>query len=227
MQRMAREVKSRRQGGGPARFDKLQIQVFRGTIDFIADDKVPERGDVNPDLVCPARDRSRLKERKCRCRIFKLVEFFKMRECLRSGRMDDALEVDLCFCNFALPDNRGIDAKIVHDGNSIYQSEVAFLDFPVLHRHGGTPRGGRVFCDEHETARFPVEPVDQRNLAAIGNFIAKQILQRIPECAWTAWFGWVHEQARRFVDGNQVGRFTDDLEVCLIVAHVAESIAQE
>ena len=117
---MAREVKSRRQGGGPSRFDEFQIQVFRWPIDFIPDDKVPERGDVYPNLVCPSRDRARLKERKSRCRIFKVVELFEVRECLRPGWVDDALEVDFCFRNFAFPDNRGIDAKLVLGGNSIH-----------------------------------------------------------------------------------------------------------
>ena len=94
----------------------------------------------------------------------------------------------------------------------------------LLHGHGGGSRGGGGFRDEHDPAGFAVQTVDERDLAAIREFIAQQVTEPVPERPGAVRLGGVNQKSGRFVHDKEVRSFAEDLEVCLNKFHNAAMV---
>jgi len=138
--------------------------------------------------------------------------------------MHRPLEVDGGFSNLAEPDDRGVDLKFLLLRPAVDDHQVRLPDFPLLHRHGGGSGGLRGLGDEHGPAGLPVEPVDERDLSPVDQFVAEEFPEGVPERAGAVRLRRVHEEAGRFGNGQQVGGFPEDLEVCLNSAHIAAMV---
>lgn len=91
--------------------------------------------------------------------------------------------------------------------------EVFFRDSLLLHEQAKTPRGGRVFRHEDEAARLAIEPVDDRNLAAVRDLKCEELFQFAPKRPNSARFRGVHQEERRLFHHDEVFTFRDDGEI--------------
>ena len=69
-----------------------------------------------------------------------------------------------------------------------------------------------MFGHEGEAAGFAIEPIDQRDLPAIGQFEGEQPAQAVPECEAAVRFARVRLDERRLLDDDPVGGFVDDVD---------------
>ena len=66
-----------------------------------------------------------------------------------------------------------------------------------------------------DAAGFAVEPVDERDLAAVRELVAQEIAEPVPERPRAARLRGMHEQPGRLVHGKKVRRLPEDLELFL------------
>ena len=93
--------------------------------------------------------------------------------------------------NFGLADvslsqNRLIDREFIVLGPTPNDGVVGFVKFVALHRFGKPMGRFGGFGDEDDAAGFAVEPSDDRNLPAVGDFEKEKILQLIEKRSWPA-----------------------------------------
>ncbi len=74
-------------------------------------------------------------------------------------------------------------------------------------------RGRRGFCNQHQSAGFPVESVHNRNLSAAGDFECEQIAQLFPESRRSARLCRVNQKKGRFVNDDVVISLIDNFKV--------------
>jgi len=156
-----------------------------------------------------------------------VLEFFQNPEigdCERAARVDHSLQVDLGVQNLAPADDGGVDLEIFIRRVAGDDREIGLPDFSLLHRDGGLARGGRGFGDEDHAARFAVEAVDERHLAIVRDLVGKEFAQAVPKRLRPARLARMDQQAGWFVHGDQVGRFAENPELCLISHRFAETL---
>ena len=125
------------------------------------------------------------------------------------------------------PDRRGhVNAlpgeRRIHRGGIPFRpapddGEIFLRDALLLHHQTKTPRGGGVLRHEHEPAGFPVEPVHDRNLAAVRDLEGEQLFQFAPKCARAGRFGGMNEQEWRLLDDDEIVALRHDGEVVCVV----------
>ena len=96
---------------------------------------------------------------------------------------------------------------------AISDSDVFFLKSLLLHQQAKFSRYGRGFCDQHKTARFAIEPINDRYLAAIRDFKSEEFAQLFPESRSVVRFGRMRQQKRRLIHDEIVVGFLDDFEI--------------
>ena len=84
---------------------------------------------------------------------------------------------------------------------------------------GGFSRLGH----QQSSAGLTVKTIYQRNLPTVCELIAQQGTELMPQCPRAVRFGRVCQQARRLVHHQKVFRFTQDLELRLILCLHAAS----
>ncbi len=75
------------------------------------------------------------------------------------------------------------------------------------------PRRRRSFGDEHESARFAIQTIDDRNLSAVGDFKREQLAQFFPQGRPAIGLGWMREQKWRLVHDDVIVALVDNLEI--------------
>ena len=105
-----------------------------------------------------------------------------------------------------------IDFELVVLGPPVHEGEVFFVDLLPLHEEGKMAGSVPRFGDQGETAGLSVEAVDDGNLAAIRDFEGEQAAEVIPHRGRAARFARMHQEMRRLVDDEELGRFIDEVD---------------
>lgn len=126
---------------------------------------------------------------------------------MNSGRQHAALAEEGC-----------IDGLLRPGWVTVHDAEVGFFDVARGHGGGEKTGGGGVFGDENQPAGFAVEPVDDGNLAAIGDFKGEELSETVPQgerVVGTGRGGGMNEEMRRFIDDDPIGRFVEDAKMAV------------
>jgi len=224
VQGVAGEEKAFGERGRPAGADEFQVAIGRGAVDFVADDRMSPMGEMDPDLVGAAGEGLRGDKGKGISVAQGPGQDAKAGVSGGTPGMHGTLEMDRGFGHLAEPEDGGIDVKSFFLRPAADDGEIGFPDFSFLHGHGGCAGGSGRFGHQHGSAGLAVEPVDERHLAAVDEFVAKEFAQSVPEGARAAGLGGMHEEAGRFVHDKEVGSFPEDFEVFLNRSHIATMV---
>jgi hypothetical protein len=82
-----------------------------------------------------------------------------------------------------------------------------------LHQQAESACFGRSFRHQHQAARFPIEAIHDRNLAAGGNLECEQFTQFAPKIWRAVWLCGVNKKKWRLIDDSVVVGFIDDIEM--------------
>ena len=107
----------------------------------------------------------------------------------------------------ALPQERRVDLEGVRFRPAPDEREVFLFDAPRHHLLAKFAGGRAMFGDEREAAGFAVEPVDDRDLPAIDDFVGKQLAQFIPERPFAVRFARMHFHERAACPRRSSRRF--------------------
>jgi hypothetical protein len=216
MQSVVVEEKLLLQGWSPARFDEFEVTVFVRAIDFVADERQTERGQMNTDLVGAASDRLAIEDAEPAPAVLETFDDVELGFCEVTGRMNSLFQPDFAWHPFALTEERLIDFEVIDLRPTLDDGGIKFLD--LLPGHEPTEFAGSlcVLGDQHESAGFTVEPVDERDLASVLDFEGEQIAELQPECTRTVRFRRVHEEVWGLVHDQEVGFFVNDLEAICV-----------
>ena len=110
----------------------------------------------------------------------------------------------------ALPLERGIDHVPFPLRPAPHDREIFFQESLSLHEQTETARGHLCLGHQNEAAGFAIEPVNDRNLSAIGNFKCEHFAQSLPKCRGSIRLLRVCQQQRRLIDHNVIGRLIDN-----------------
>lgn len=127
--------------------------------------------------------------------------------------MNHLLQPDLGFFVSSLSIQRSFDDFGFPFRPTPNNRQILLFQPALLHEQSKSSGGCRCFRDENETTRFAVEPVYDRNLAAIGNFKGEQFAQLLPERIYPTWFRGMNEEEWRFIHNDVIVRLIDDLEM--------------
>ena len=113
----------------------------------------------------------------------------------------------------ALPRERSVHRNRIQFRPAPDDSKIFLGDALLLHEQAETSRGGGVFRYEDQPAGFAIEPVDDRNLPAIGDLESEQLLQLAPKRARMAGFRRMHQQERRLFHDDEFRCLGNDGEI--------------
>lgn len=215
MERVTRKEKLSLQFCRPTGFNKLKIKLFVRPINFIADDGVPEMREMHPNLMCPSGAGDGPDNREPARRVVWPNEpphDPELRYRRRAAFVDHLLEPDARGGEFALARERSVDRRRLPFRPAKHDREIFLFDLAPFHRAAEPARARQIFRDQDESARFAIEPVHDRNLAAVHEFEREQLAQRRPERRRAVRFGRVNEKERRLVDHEVVIGFRDEAE---------------
>ena len=91
--------------------------------------------------------------------------------------------------------------------------EVFLFDLAALHRETKVSRRRRIFRDQHQSARLPVEPVDDRHLTTVDQLEGEQLPQGRPECWGSVGFARVDKEERGLVHHDVIFRLRHNAEL--------------
>lgn len=204
----------------PTGASELEVAFRRRTIDFIAQYRVSKMGGVDSDLVGAASEGACFQQGEGPCLAECALENAEFRGCGRALRVNHALEVNGRGCHFPLANDWGIYASGVPLGVSEHEHEVGFIDAALLHRHGSSAGGGRVFRNENDPAGLTVQAVDERDLPLVCDLKSQEVAESVPQGSGATWFARVDKKAWGLIHREKVRCFADDAEVCLIALHL-------
>ena len=127
--------------------------------------------------------------------------------------MNRLLEPDRRWRVNSLSGERRIDGFGIPFRPAPNDREIFLCDALLLHHQSQNAAPPAVLRHEHEPARFPVEPIDDRNLSAIRDLEREQMFQFAPECARSSRLGGMNEQKWRLLDDEEIIALRDDREV--------------
>ena len=127
---------------------------------------------------------------------------FRPGRCAR--RMNGLLKPDERWGVNSLPGQRSIHQFGIPFRPAPDDGEIFLRDALLLHQQTKTSRRGPVLRDQDESARFPIEPVHDRNLSAVRDFEGEQVFQFAPERGRIRRFRGMNEQKWRLVDDDEV-----------------------
>ena len=163
MQRVTRQKQFAFEFRRPAGLNEFQIKIFIRTVDFIADDRMTERSEMNTNLMSPSRFRNRADKR----------EFFSRRR----SSVEALFDTKFCDCRGALgmnhllqPDRRRLLRALAKQGSidnfrlparpAPDDGEIFLVDALLLHEQTKSSRGGSCFCNEDKSAGLAVQSID-------------------------------------------------------------------
>src|ERR1041384_3761765 len=180
MKRMPKQKELAIQVRRPTGFDKFQIQSFVRPVDFIANNWMPERCEVNANLSRASRFRKGANQSELisiRCRPFDFAQdrscetLFNMKfsDSLRAFWMNHLFQPNPGRLMFALSIKRRFDSFRFPIRPAPNDREIFFVQMSILHEQTKSTRGRGRFCDKDNAARFAIESIYDRNLSAIGD----------------------------------------------------------
>lgn len=143
---------------GQAVFHECQIAIFVMPVEFVADDRVTDVREVNPDLMFATGVRANLQQSKAPFRALETPLDPEFGGGLRAIGSNAVLDYDLA--GFVLAE-RLVDNLVILRRPAVDDGPVFLGDFP---RFPGLPEAaGELigFCHQNQAAGFAVEPVDQ------------------------------------------------------------------
>ena len=114
---------------------------------------------------------------------------------------------------FSLPGKRRIHRGRFPIRPAADEREVFLPNLAALHRESEAARRRGIFGDKDEAARLAIEPVDDRNLAAVDQLESEKLAQRGPKRRRAVRFARMNEEERRFIDYEVILRLVDDPEI--------------
>lgn len=139
--------------------------------------------------------------------------------------MHHLLYPDRRFCNLAFPKDGSVKIQGLPVWPAMNNRMVSFMNATLLHRDAEKPRRRLMLCHQHGAACFPIQSIDDGNLAAIRQFKSQQILQPMPKRRCAIWCAGVDLQRRRFIHDDVVVRLVDDGKSCIDRAKHISAIA--
>jgi hypothetical protein len=137
--------------------------------------------------------------------------------CRNTGRMNRLLEPDWRWRVNSLSGERRIHRFRIPFRPAPDNCEIFFSDALLLHHYAKTSRRGRGLRHQHQSARFPVEPIDYRNLPTIRNLEGEQMFQFAPECPRPSRSGGMNKQEWWLLDNNEIIALPDYREVLHVI----------
>ena len=174
--------------------DESQIQRLIGAVNFVSDDRMTNRGKVNPDLMRSACQWRGPNDTKFPS-IVLYESFFdcEFRSGGGPGGTHSLLQPDWRGTVFALSSKRRAYELLVPVWPAARDGKVFLPDSVLLHRQTESPGGCARFCNQDQSARFTIEPVNDGNLATIFHFKSEQLAQFEPKRSRTAGLGGMDE----------------------------------
>jgi hypothetical protein len=114
---------------------------------------------------------------------------------------------------FALAIQRGINDLVLPFRPAPNDCAILFAKPMSLHHEPKISRSRRGFCNQNQSAGFPVESVHNRNLSAAGDIECEQVTQLFPESWRIAGLCRMNQKKRRLVDDDVVIGLIDDFKV--------------
>ena len=192
----------------PAMLDELEVEVGIGSVDFVAEDRMPEVGQVDAELV-QAAGVSLEAEERC---LFAGGDAPEFRFC-RGGaaalgvveRDDAAADPDGIYGRDAETAERGVDDPVFLLNAAVDKGEVGLGDL-AAHGHAAEGRGGFGRAGgEDDAAGLAVESVGEGD-----EFSGKLLLEPAEEGGRAVGPGGMGEQIGRLGDDDEVGMGLDE-----------------
>ena len=114
---------------------------------------------------------------------------------------------------FALSIQRCINCSLVPIRPAPNDGEIFFFQSLFLHQETEFSRDGGRFRDKHESARLAIEPIHNRNLAAIRDLEGEQFAQLFPQSRLSIRFRRVHKKIGRLVDDKVIVGLVDNRDI--------------
>ncbi len=208
MEGMTRQQQAGCELRGPAVAYEIEVARLIGAVYFVAEDGEAEEGKMGANLVHAAGDGEALHEREFR-------QIIVRRDAFQHAKQS-AAAATVGVTGLAHADPGGGEG--VHGSQRLgaacgipqrpptHDGQVAFPDEVVLHGTAQLASGGRIFGDEHETARFAIQAVDERHAAPASQFVGEELGYTAEQGGLVAAHaaGGVHDERRRFVDHQRI-----------------------
>lgn len=174
---------------------------------------------MHPDLMRPASPRGRADDAEAITRgpVRKSLLDLEIGASWSARRMNGLLEPDHGRLVSALPGERRFHRLGIPFRPSPNNCEIFLCDPLRLHHQTKTAGRAGALRHEHQPARFPVEPIDDRNLSTIRDLEGEQMSQFAPECARSSRFARMNEQERRLLHHDEILALRHDREVVRVV----------
>ncbi len=213
MQSVSRQKQFALQLLRPTVFDEAKVKLLVRSINFVTDNRVAEMGKMDPDLVraagfgeCPDNGELAATGSVPNESLFDS----EIRHRRRAFFMNHLLEPDVGVPEVPLTRERRVERCCLPLGPSSNDREVFFRDLASFHRATKSPRGRKIFGNEDEPAGFPVEPVHDRDLAAVDQLKGEKFAQRGPKRRRAVRFARMNEEEGRLVDDEIILGFGHD-----------------
>ena len=177
---------------------------------------MPGRRKVNPNLMSSPGHRARPNQRKSiaiRRMLFEAFDDLKLRLSGRAVIANRLLQPNRRRPVISLPVEWRID-DVRRPFRPTPDDCLIFLQETLpLHQQTESTRRRRCLGDENEPARFAIEPVDNGDLTAIGNFKGEHFPQCFPKRRRSIRLLRVRQQQRRLIDYDVIRGLINDWEV--------------
>ena len=159
MQGVTGKVEELLQTTAPASLDKLEIAIFRWTIDLVSHDRMPKAAEMNSYLVRSSRLGHGAHNSKRTLCVFEPAEHLKV--CCRvfAIGMSNLLNPDSGFPHFALPEYRLGHPLAIPLRPPGHYRKVFLLDLSALHRSPKTPRSLPRPRHQNQPTRLPIKTI--------------------------------------------------------------------
>src|ERR1700730_18529610 len=128
---------------------------------------------MNTDLVSSPCDRLTINKCETAPAILEALSNRKICSGRIAGRMNGLFQKDFARGLFTLPKQRLINRKLVRISPSIRDRGIELFHSMPIDQTAKLARCRRFFCYQHESTGFAIQPIDQRDLAAVFDFKCK------------------------------------------------------
>lgn len=212
VQRLTGKQQSAFESFCPTGLDKFKITGFIKAIDFVAYDRVTGERKMDTDLVCPAGFWLCLNHRKSSFLPDKLLQHFEFGNRRITARVHNLLEPDSRRLEKPLTKERLVDREQLRLRPAGDDCNVDLADLVACHEPVQLMRSRAILSDQDESARFPVEAIDERDLAAIQELKGEKLVQLVPERSGGAGLLGMDRQEGRLVDKEKIVVLENDPE---------------
>ena len=180
MQSLATQPELALQGRSPTRFDEFKIAGFVRSVDFVTYDGIASERKVDPNLVGPAGFRLGFNHRETSLLPGKLAQNFELSNRGIALRVYSLFQPDPGRADKPLWKQRLIDREQLSFRPTCYDRGVALAYLVSFHQPVQLASCPAIFGHQHESARFAVKTIDERDLAAVYKLKGQELLQFVP-----------------------------------------------